>query len=82
MDPIYPEILLSAQQIGSTVSSDVGRMTLLTNGAGRRDGVYINDGGGTGMSLKRVDSQGFRGDFEPWGEQVDEKGYYCAERVN
>jgi hypothetical protein len=81
MDPIYPEVLVEAQQIGSTVSKELGRMILLINGAGRRDGVHIEDGGGTGMSLKQLDSRGFRGEFEPWGGQVDEKGYYCAERI-
>ena len=81
IDPIYPEVLAEAQQIGRTVSTELGRMILLTNGAGRRDGVYTEDGGGTGMSFKQVDSRGFRGEFEPWGGQVDEKGYYCAERI-
>jgi hypothetical protein len=81
MDPIYPEVLVEAQQIRSIVSTELGRMVLLINGAGRRDGVYAEDGGGTGMSLKQLDSRGFRGEFEPWGGQVDEKGYYCAERI-
>jgi hypothetical protein len=80
VDPIYPAVLVEAQQIGSTVSTELGR-TILLLGPGRRDGVHLEDGGGTGMYLKQLDWRGFRGDFEPWGGQVDEQGYYCAERI-
>ena len=82
VDPIYPPVLLDAPISKTTRQRMRNWIVLLLDTVGnRRDDVMGEDGGGTGMFVKQIDLDGFKGTFEPWGIIVGEKGYYCARRV-
>jgi hypothetical protein len=82
VDPIYPPVLLDAPISKTTGQRMRNWIALLLHTVGnRRDDVMGEDGGGTGMIVKQIDADGFKGTFEPWGIVVGDKGYYCARRV-
>jgi hypothetical protein len=82
IDPMYPPVLLMTRSSRkSPTRSNEWTVLLLDTVGNRRDDVVALDGGGTGMWIRDADANGFRGTFEPWGIVMDDKGYYCARRV-
>jgi hypothetical protein len=82
IDPIFPPVLFLSDRFSRVPDpTHYWNALLLGTISNRRDSMGGFDGAGIGMWVRQVTTGGFRGTFEPWGIVMDDRGYYCAERV-
>jgi hypothetical protein len=79
-DPTSPGVLVTIGRWDDRYPEDTP-VLLVSTASNRRDGAIVLDGGGIGLSVRRLAPDGFSGEWYRWGIAISGSGHFCAWRV-
>lgn len=80
-DPVFPEILVLAEGLGSPRQPDGAPVLLLATASKRRDGTIAMDDCGAGLFVQGSKDGSFWGVWREWGIVRDGRGTFCLEAL-